>query len=434
MALGGGTFLTQNKILPGSYINFVSAARASSTLSDRGYATMPLELDWGPDGEVFTVTATDFQRNAKKIFGYPYADDRLKGLRDLFLNINVLYAYRLNSGTKAACEYGTAKCSGVRGNDLTVVIQSDINTVGGYVVQTYLGTALVEEQKATTAAELTDNDYILWDTSATLTLTAGTALTGGANGTVTGETHQAYLDKIESFSYNAMGVVTTDETLMAVYVSFCKRMRDEAGAKFQVVLRNQSADYEGVVNLKNGTSDDGWSEASLVYWATGAIAGCAVNASNTNKKYNGEFTVDAAYTQAQLENAILSGEFVLHQVNSDIRVLTDINSLVTVTEDKGEVFKSNQTVRVVDQIANDVASLFNTKYLGAIPNDAAGRTGLWSDIVQHHQKLQNLRAIEDFSDGDVTVEPGESKTVVVIADYITVVNTMEQIYMTVTVA
>ena len=35
MALGGGTFVIQNKKLPGSYINFVSAAKASATLSER---------------------------------------------------------------------------------------------------------------------------------------------------------------------------------------------------------------------------------------------------------------------------------------------------------------------------------------------------------------------------------------------------------------
>ena len=29
--LGGGTFLVQNKVLPGSYINFVSVSRASAT-------------------------------------------------------------------------------------------------------------------------------------------------------------------------------------------------------------------------------------------------------------------------------------------------------------------------------------------------------------------------------------------------------------------
>lgn len=36
MALGGGTFLTQNKTLPGTYINFDSVASASAAISDRG--------------------------------------------------------------------------------------------------------------------------------------------------------------------------------------------------------------------------------------------------------------------------------------------------------------------------------------------------------------------------------------------------------------
>ena len=45
MALGGGTFLTQNKILPGAYINFISVANASATLSDRGIATIPLDMN-----------------------------------------------------------------------------------------------------------------------------------------------------------------------------------------------------------------------------------------------------------------------------------------------------------------------------------------------------------------------------------------------------
>ena len=36
MALGGGTFVTQNKELPGAYINFISAASANAALSERG--------------------------------------------------------------------------------------------------------------------------------------------------------------------------------------------------------------------------------------------------------------------------------------------------------------------------------------------------------------------------------------------------------------
>ena len=61
--------MTQDKILPGTYINFISVASASSVLSDRGIATMPLELDWGKEGEVFEVSNEDFQKNSQKIFG-----------------------------------------------------------------------------------------------------------------------------------------------------------------------------------------------------------------------------------------------------------------------------------------------------------------------------------------------------------------------------
>ena len=84
MALGGGTFLTQNKILPGAYINFISVANASATLSDRGIATIPLEMNWGPEGEVITVELGDFQKNSQKIFGYAYTADELKPMREIF--------------------------------------------------------------------------------------------------------------------------------------------------------------------------------------------------------------------------------------------------------------------------------------------------------------------------------------------------------------
>lgn len=34
--LGGGTFVTQNKTLPGAYINFVSATTNNNGMSERG--------------------------------------------------------------------------------------------------------------------------------------------------------------------------------------------------------------------------------------------------------------------------------------------------------------------------------------------------------------------------------------------------------------
>lgn len=427
MALGGGTFVAQNKKLPGSYINFVSKARANSSLSDRGFATIPLELDWGKDGEVFTVTSADFEKKCLSIFCYENTDEKMKGLRDLFINASTLYAYRLNSGEKASNDYATAKCSGSRGNDLKVIISKDADDTTKFVVDLYLGTVKVDSQIVKNATELVENDFVTYKSTATLATTAGTPLTGGTNGTVNGASYQDYFDKIESYSFNVMGIVSTDNSIKTLAVNFCKRLRDEIGAKFQVVLHNKEADYEGVINVVNNTT------AELVYWVTGAEAGCAINKSCLNKKYDGEYEVDTEYTQVQLENAIDEGKFVLHAVNNDVRVLKDINSLTTISDDKGSIFQDNQTIRVVDQIANDIANLFNTKYLGSIPNDQSGRISLWNDIVQHHESLQNMRAIQDFDSANIEVSQGNDKSSVIVTDVVTIVNTMAQLYMTVTI-
>lgn len=436
MALGGGTFLAQNKVLPGAYINFISVATASANMSDRGFAAIGLELDWGQEGKIFEVTSGDFMKNSMKIFGYSYTDEKMKGLRDLFKNVRTLYAYRLNSGGKKATNtFADALYCGTRGNDIKIAVQKNDENNMLYDVQTWIDGILMDVQTVKTAKELVPNDYVSFKPGASLDVTAATALTGGSNGTSNTASHQAFLDKIESYpSINAIGYVGTDEATKKLYATFAKRMRDEIGVKFQAVVYNLAADYEGVINVKNKVAGDAGNESAIVYWVTGVVAGTAINASATNKIYDGEFIPNVDFTQSQLEAAIKAGEFTLHQVGSDIRVLNDINSLVTTSANKGNVFKDNQTIRVCDQIATDIANLFVTKYLGVVPNDASGRTSLWADIVKHHEQLQDIRAIEGFKDEDVTVAQGDTKKSVVVTDNITVVNTMEKLYMTVYVS
>ena len=434
MALGGGTFFTQNKVLPGAYINFISASKASATLSDRGYAAMALELDWGVENTIFEVTNGDLQKNSMKLFGYDYTAPQLKGLRDLFLNLKTLYIYRLTSGgVKATNTYATAKYCGTRGNNLKVVISNNVEEEEKFDVSLYIDdTTLLDKQTVSQMSELVDNDYVTWKSGASLSETAGEPLSTGTNGTVNGAAHQTFLDKAESYYFNILGCVSTEDEIKSLYVAYTKRLRDEVGAKFQLVVHNKEADYEGVINVINDVEESPVS--SLVYWVTGAEASCAVNASLLNKKYDGEFTVKADYTQSQLEGFINAGKFAFHKVGNDVRVLSDINTLLTTSDVKGDVFKENQTIRVCDQIANDIANIFNTRYLGVVPNDANGRISLWNDIVKHHQQLQDIRAIENFTSEDITVAQGDTKKAVVVYDKVTVVNAMAQLYMTVEIA
>lgn len=438
MALGGGTFVTiGEKKLPGSYINFVSASRATLALSERGYAAIPLALDWGETGKVITLTAGDFQDKAFELFGLNYSSDELKPIRELFLNARTLYIYRLgSSGVKASGSLATAKYPGTLGNKIKIVTTAivDDETTTGYRVQTFLDNVLVDTQEVNSATAKTDdlakNNFVDWIED--VSLSAGTVtLTSGANPTITSVDYVDFLAAIEPYSFNTIGYAGTDSSVKSLFAAFTRRLRDEMGVKFQCVLYNfSSADYEGVISVENTINNAQSGEAgNLVYWVTGAEAGCAINKSNTNKKYNGAYDINVSYTQSQLEDALDAGKFVFHKVGDEIRVLEDINTLTTFTDEKGEDFKYNQTIRVMDQIGNDIAAIFNTRYLGLIPNDESGRVSLWNEIVKYHKVLDGIGAIEDFSTEDITVEKGPTKKSVVVYDNITPINCMAQLYM-----
>lgn len=343
--LGGGVFVTQNKTLPGSYLNFVNASSASSTVSDRGVVAIALPLNKSA-GTVIEITKANFVNNCSEILGVDYDSESVIALREIFCHANKVYLYDLgNSGTVA------------------------------------------EAVKA-----------------------------------------------LEPYDFNVLCAYSGEAADVTAYITAVKSWRDEMGKKCQVVVYNQEKpDHEGVINVVSTVSNEGASEYALIAWVAGAEAGCKINESCTNKLYDGEYTVVIDKSQTELEACIKAGQLAFHLVYGDIRLLEDVNSLTTINADKGEDFKANQTIRVIDQIANDIAKLFNTKYLGKIPNNASGRVSLWADIVAHHKELEAINAIEAFDSTALTVEQGATKKSVVVNDAITVVNAMTQLYMTVVI-
>lgn len=452
MALGGGTWQFQNKILPGTYINFASKVRAEADISERGYATMALPFDWGPENVVFPVTAEEFQEKSLSIFGYDYTADELKGLRDLFINAKTVYFYRLSNNAVAANNsMGTAKYAGTRGNDITTEVATDVDDTDTFDVKTYIKVdginTLVDNQKQVKAwTDVTDNDYVKWSRAGgTMVATAGTPMTGGSNGDeITGAQYQAYIDAISPYYFNTMGYPGTDQKIQSLLINFCKRMRDDVGSKFQLVLYGvEGVDYEGVISIANKATDSGVSPAALVYWLTGAEASCAINASLTNSTYNGEYTVDTNYSQRQLAAGIQQGRLLFHNVHrtvsgelvGEIKVLTDINTFTSFVKKKNSDFSLNQVIRVLDQDATDIANLFNRQYLGSEQNDDDGRTALWGDIVALHKEYQRVRAIQNFKAEDIPVPTqGTQKTAVLLSYEIQPTCCMEKLYVNVIVA
>lgn len=444
MALGGGTFTAQNKVIPGSYINVVSRATASATLSDRGYVAAAIQLGYAPEG-LFTITADDFYKKSRMLLGYEYSADELKNLREIFKNSHTVYCYNvLVGGVKASNTYATAKYAGVAGNQLKIKIEADVDDSNVLIVSTLFNNDIVDEQKiakitesTTTDNGLKDNDYVTFKKTVVPAVTAATSLTGGTDGSYSSGAISNALTAFESCAFNVLVVegTSSDDAAAANYV---ERLREKYGKKFQCVIgdinKKSTVDYEGVVKVPNKALNVSDQIGLLKFWVAGALAACPINRSLTNAIYDGEYEVDVNYSQADLESFIENGFFVFHKVGDDVRVLMDINSLITYAEDKGEIFNDNQVIRVVDQIANDIAIIFNTKYLGKVQNGASGRALFKSDIVSHHKQLQDMNAIEGFTADAVTIDVGNEKGAVVVTDAVTIVGTMTKLYMTVYVS
>lgn len=103
---------------------------------------------------------------------------------------------------------------------------------------------------------------------------------------------------------------------------------------------------------------------------------------------------------------------------------------MSVTTDKNSDFQNNQVIRVLDAIGNDVAKIFNDYYLGKVQNDTLGRDIFKSEVIEYCNKLRSMRAIDEFSADDVTVDKGGEKGDVVVNFYVEPVSAMEKLYMT----
>lgn len=433
--LGGGNFLVQNKVLPGTYINFVSVRRPSNIFGDRGYATFAMPLSWGD--ELITLSKEELQKDSLKLLGLSFDDELLRPVREVLLNAKTLYLYRLNGkGEKAKVTVNglniTAKYAGLGGNKIEVAFKEDIDNKDNIVFEVYFYGRKVLSEKYKKTDKIMSNDYVDVSGEANYTELGGQvkALAGGTDKEVKADDYSEYLKTIESYYFNTIGYAGDDDSIKSLFVSFAKRMRDEVGKKCQVVLYNKAANYEGVINVTSKAKED---LAGFVYYVLGASAGCDVNKGLDNSLYLGEYTLIDKLAQRDLEKAIIKGEFVFHRDNDDVRVLEDINSFIEHTKDKNKDFAQNQVIRVLDQIAMDIAKIFNSMYIGKVQNNEDGRISLWADITNHAKTLEKLGAIEDFEPTDVVVKAGHDKDSVEVDYLVKPIMVMRKFYMIVRV-
>lgn len=440
--MAGGIWTRQNKVRPGVYINFESQGTATVALGERGTVTMAVPLSWGPSKQMVKVEAG---ADPFETLGYDITTAEMLPVREALKRAQKLLLYRLNTGIKATATSGnlivTAKYGGVRGNDITVVIQANIDDPSKFDVHTLVAGAEQDKQTVADIDGLTKNAWVSFAATGTdkdLAASAGVPLSGGADGTVTNADHTSYLELLEVTDFNTFGLMSDDTTLKALYTAFIKRQRENEGKKIQLVVPNYpTADYEGVISVKNGVvlSDQTVIDRiKAVAWVAGATAGAAVNQSLTYAAYDDAVDVDVKYTNTQIEDALLAGEFVFVASKGRAIVEQDINTFRSYTLTKGRERSKNRVIRVLDGLANDSKETFDQYYIGKVGNSADGRNLLRSALTNIANTYQGFGAIQNFnSQTDITVLAGEATDAVYVEMDIQPVDAIEKIYMRVKV-
>lgn len=433
--MAGGTWVAQNKVRPGVYIDIYSQAKPLSTVGERGTTTMALALSWGAPKMIQTIYAGD---NLFDVLGYDITAPQLLLVREALKRVKTLLLYRLNAGTKATAILGsltaTAKYGGLRGNDIKVIIQANLDDNTKFDVKTTVSDEEVDSQTVADIAGLVSNIWVDFSGAGSLAVNAGVALTGGADGSGTNQDHTEYLAAAELYDFNTMALVSTDATLKSVYVSFAKRLRDGEGRKIQLVVENYpTADFEGVISVKNGVAlTDGTTLTAeqATAWVAAATAGAEANQSLTYRAYDDALDAVPRYSGPQIEAALLNGEFVFVHNGGKAIVEQDINTFTSFTPTKGKQFSKNRPIRVMDGLANDWKAVYETYYIGKVDNNDDGRNLFRKDCIKLAEDYQGMGAIQNFdAQTDILVSQGVDSDAVYVEAYIQTVDSIEKVYM-----
>lgn len=557
--MAGGTWIDQNKVRPGVYINYKSSPQALSTMGERGTVAIARQLSWGEVGKLIAIE--DPSDCATKL-GYSSTADEMLFIRQILLGSNrtngakKVLVWRLDcaGASKASALLGTetgaakaeARYVGTRGNDISIVvttINNSENTPVGYAIQTLLAGKVVESVTVgldATGNQIESNSYVVFSRgaikdgtypltggsdgnpykdpikasaelykSSSLTITAEAAvagengnrisvevsdtsagsqnrnliiyedgiekartpfsgsastssieneyvvvnktgstdwttiektqLSGGSDGTTPDASiYDAFFTALKTIAFDVLIYDGKDATLKSTFANFVKDQSNDEGKRCQCVLSEYVADNECIISCasQSVTLDTGavLKPEQLTWWVGGASAGANVNESLTYSCYPGAVDIEPKLTRSEQEAQIEGGNFALISQFDKIQVLTDINSFTTFSVEKGKAFRKNRVVRTVFGLCNDIYKTFALYYIGAVHNDEEGRKALKAEILNLMLKYQGNRALQNVVVDDVTVNKGVDSDAVVIEINCQPVDSIEKIYINITIS
>lgn len=472
--MAAGSFIFENKIRPGSYIQMKGVQSASNMMSERGTVVI---IDAFDSGNLITeLSADEILSGDSKYKGfpsemftsvrgvlpyvYPYVNKIIIGRTNTTESVKATTVVKDDSVVKKDMTV-TANFAGKEGNKLSVIISSKS---GKYEVKTSINGVVFDSQLVSDCDDLVSNSQVTFDVPVGFGVPAfGTLdLMGGTSGESSLTDITSILSGIRDLHWNTLGYCLSakmpdgnntpikDENV-GVILAFIQSMREDSGKYRQAVVfcdvaeESSFSNYEGVIvieqvfEIKNPLNVNKlWtlSPAESVGFVAALTAGSDVGVSNTYKQLPSSVikVSPAINTNEAVEAEIAKGRLIF-TTRSDGKLVIeqDINSLHEFTASRTYPFSKNRCIRALDEISNTKVLVWEKLYCGKINNDETGRSMFKSEIIRILNDIKSVGGIQPFATDDIKVEQGAKINEVRSYERITPVDSMEILYSYVTV-
>lgn len=213
-----------------------------------------------------------------------------------------------------------------------------------------------------------------------------------------GEISEA-LTYFEGVEFNLMCMPSAETSDVTAIKAFIKKMNDVVKYKCDVIIANDKADSEAIINYtaKNiVVGGESVTTANHTARMAGLIEGTPLHQSITFATLS---DVDAIenLTKEQADTRIDNGELILVREMGKVRVARGVNSLTTLTDTKGNAFQKIKLRKTLNLIHNDLRRVIVEKYIGKVPNNYDNKCILITEIKNYLEELENEQLIEKVS-------------------------------------
>ncbi|UKS24886.1 phage tail sheath family protein [Paenibacillus sp. HWE-109] len=481
--MAGGTWSqTDRPVLPGFYMNFEAAALSAIEPGGQGVVAMPVKANWGAVRQFVEITS---EQGIYDAYGVDQGDTATAPVvlkLALLGKPKKLLAYRIADAAAAKASVTlkdsaaanvlklTAKYEGTRGNNFSVIVQT--NAVDGTKKDLKLleGTAILKVftfsgSTIQAAADAMNQDAgNVWLTASviapgngTLAPVAGSALTGGNSGisSIASTDYVNALSALETQQFHVLALDgLSDASIQASTVAWTTRLRSEgrgivtvlggsaaddiaADAVSRATARSATFNHEAIVNVGTGAvlAGTSYSSAYISAYVAGLIADQKLSESTTYAV--APFSdVTRRWTRSEQETAVKNGVFLLYHDGQKVKALRGMNALISLRQGQSAAWKKIRTIRVMDTINNDLLRTAEDSYIGKVNNTEEGRLALVEAAKQYMQTLAQAGVIE-AADFDVYLNPayyGQGSVLTPAADQVYIkweaklTDVMEQIF------